>query len=306
MRTESSAGMPEKESRQRKKAGKRMLIALVVLLAIAGSLGIWFGIPYSPLKKEFQKEIEVLKKENRMPVENEIFTEAELSHLPMAIQNYMKGCGYVGTRKMSHLKMEYHKVFFSLGKDRPSITIDYTQYDFVKEPCRMALIDSRMFGVPFEGCDYYKNGTGGMKGVLAKGIPLFDRTGAEMDQACLVTFLAESMFAPAILLQEYISLMELSSHEVQATIHYKGQTASGIFTFNDRYEMISFTTKDRAAQKTNGEIEYVPWSALCGDYRTAEDGRRYPTKFQAVWNYPEGDFLYFDGVISDISYGYEK
>ena len=283
-----------------------MVVALGILLAIAGILGIWFTIPYSPLKKEFQSKIEALKIQNQLPVGNEVFTETDFSHLPMAMQSYVERCGYIGTRKMSYLKMEYQKVFFSLGKDRPSITIDYTQYDFVKEPCRMALIDSRMFGVPFEGCDYYQNGTGGMKGVLAKAIPLFDQTGAEMDQACLVTLLAESMFAPTILLQDYISFTELSSHEVQATIRYKGQTAGGIFTFNDQYEMVSFTTKDRAIQKPDGAMEYVPWSALCSDYRTSEDGRRYPSIFQAVWHYPEGDFVYFDGAISEISYGYEE
>lgn len=45
----------------------------------------------------------------------------------------------------------------------------------------MALIDSSMFGIPFEGYDYYWNGTGGMKGVIARAITLFDQTGADMD-----------------------------------------------------------------------------------------------------------------------------
>lgn len=46
---------------------------------------------------------------------------------------------------------------------------------FINEPCRMALIDSSMFGIPFEGYDYYQNGTGGMKGVIAKAITLSTR-----------------------------------------------------------------------------------------------------------------------------------
>ncbi|MDY3917602.1 MAG: DUF6544 family protein [Candidatus Limivivens sp.] len=49
-----------------------------------------------------------------------------------------------------------------------TLKIDYTQYNFIHEPCRMALIDSSMFGIPFEDYDYYQNGTGGMKGVIAK------------------------------------------------------------------------------------------------------------------------------------------
>ena len=290
-----------------KKARKRkMFIVLGILLFIIGALVIWFNIPYSSVKKQFQNDITALFTENQLSVDNRLFTEKDFSHLPTAIQRYIENCGYIGTQKMSYLKMEYHNVNFSQGKDRPVLTIDYTQYNFINEPNRMALIGSSMFGIPFEGYDYYQNGTGGMKGVIAKAITLFDQTGADMDKACLATFLAESLFAPTILLQDYIIFQEISDFEVKATISYKGQTASGIFTFNEQYEMISFTTNDRAVAGTDGSMEYVPWSAICNDYQLSSNGIKYPTKFQAVWNYPDGDFVYFDGVISEVSYGYKQ
>lgn len=290
-----------------KRARKRkMFIVLGILLFIIGALVIWFNIPYSPVKKQFQNDITALFAENQLSVDNRLFTEKDFSHLPTAIQKYIENCGYIGTQKMSYMKMEYHNVDFSQGKDRPTLTIDYTQYNFINKPCRMALIDSSMFGIPFEGYDYYQNGTGGMKGVIAKAITLFDQTGADMDKACLATFLAESLFAPTILLQDNINFEEISDFEVQATISYKGQTASGIFTFNEQYEMISFTTNDRAVAGTDGSMEYVPWSAICNDYQLSPNGIKFPTKFQAVWNYPDGDFVYFDGVISEVSYGYKQ
>lgn len=241
--------------------------------------------------------------ENQLSVEGEVFTENDFSHFPTTIQKYIENFGYIGTPKLSYMKMQYHDVDFSQGRNGPDLKIDYTQYNFINEPCRMALIESSMFGIPFEGYDYYKNGTGGMKGLIGKAITLFNQTGAEMDKACLATFLAESLFAPAILLQDYIEFEELSDFKVQGTITYEGQTATGIFTFNEQYEMISFNTKDRAATGTDGSIEYIPWSALCGEYRFSENGIKHPTKFQAVWNYPEGDFVYFDGIISEITYG---
>lgn len=288
----------------RKARKKRMFVVLGVMLVIVGALVIWFNIPYSPVKKQFQNDVTALSAENQLQVDNKMFTEKDFSHLPTAIQRYLESCGYIGTQKMSYLKMEYRNVDFSQGKNGPTLTIDYTQYNFINEPCRMALIDSSMFGIPFEGYDYYKNGLGGMKGVIAKTITLFDRTGADMDKACLATFLAESLFAPTILLQDYITFEEISNFEVRATIGYKGQTASGIFTFNEQYEMISFTTNDRAVAGTDGSMEYVPWSAICGNYQLSENGIKYPKNFQAVWNYPDGDFVYFDGIIGEISYGY--
>ena len=271
-----------------------MFIVIGVLFALIVMILIWFHIPYSPVKRDFQNDVDTIMSENQLQTKNEVFTEEDFNNLPAAIQKYIQGCGYIGTPKMSYLKMEYHNVDFLQGKNRPTLTIDYTQYNFINEP----------FGIPFEGYDYYQNGIGGMKGVIAKAITIFDQTGADMNKACLATFLAESLFAPTILLQDYITFEEISDFEVRATITYGGQSASGIFTFNEQYEMFSFTTNDRAVAGTDGSMEYVPWSALCNDYQLSENGIKYPTKFQAVWNYTDGDFVYFDGIISEISYGY--
>lgn len=272
------------------------------IIIILGSILVWFHIPYSPVKRCFAKDVENLKASNKLQEEGQVFRSEEFSKLPIVIQRYIEHCRYIGTPKMSYLKMKYHDVDFMQGKDGPVLKIDYTQYDFVSEPCRMALISSSMFGVPFEGYDYYQNGVGGMKGVIAKGITLFHQTGEEMDKACLVTYLAESMFAPAILLQDYISFEEISDYEVKATIYYAGQSASGIFTFNEQHEFVSFTTNDRGVTNPDGIMEYIPWSAVCSEYEFSERGTRYPTKFKAIWNYPEGDFVYFDGVISTVLY----
>ena len=281
-----------------------MFIVIGVLFVLIAMILIWFRIPYSPVKRDFQNDVDTIMSENQLQTKNEVFTEEDFSRFPDAIQKYIQGCGYIGTPKMSYLKMEYHNVDFLQKKDSPALKIDYTQYNFINEPCRMARIDSSMFGIPFEGYDYYQNGIGGMKGVIAKAITIFDQTGADVNRACLATFLAESLFAPTILLQDYITFEEISDFEVRATITYGGQSASGIFTFNEQYEMFSFTTNDRAVAGTDGSMEYVPWSALCNDYQLSENGIKYPTKFQAVWNYTDGDFVYFDGIISEISYGY--
>ena len=280
-----------------------MLIGIGIFLVIIGLIFVWFYIPYSPLKTRFLKDIESLKNNAKLKVQGRLFKKEDFLHLPKAIQCYMDCCGYIGTSQMSYLKMEYRDMDFMMGKSGPAQKIDYTQYNFVVEPCRMARIDSHMFGIPFEGYDYYQNGIGGMRGQIAKAINLFHQTGPEMDKACLVTYLAESLFAPAILLQDFIVLEEISAYEVKATITYGGQTANGIFAFNEAYEYVCFTTNDRGVSNKDGTMEYVPWSAVCDGYRVSETGIKYPTKFKAIWNYQDGDFVYFDGVIHAISYG---
>lgn len=277
------------------------MTVLIIVLIILVSVIVWFAIPYSPIKSEFKSDVENLKNTNTF-APCRVFNQSDFERLPMPIQKYVEGCGYIGTPQMSHMRIEYKDVDFKQGRKGPSLTIDYTQYNFVVKPAREALIESSMFGIPFEGYDYYSDGIGGMKGVIAKSITLFDQTGTEMDKACLATFLAESLFEPSVLLQDYITFEEVDAYHVRATISYGGQTASGVFAFNEKYEYISFTTNDRAVSNSDGTMEYMPWTAACSDYQVSDSGINYPTKFSAIWNYPDEDFIYFDGKISSISY----
>ena len=287
----------------RKVGRRKMFVVIGILLVIIGALMIWFNISYSPLKKQFDKDTQRLVKENRLETSSEVFTEKDFQQLPQAIRRYVENCGYIGKPKMSYLKMQYKDVDFKTGRNGAKLKMDYTQYNFVKEPCRMDFNDASMFGVPFQGYDSYENGKGGMKGVLAKLITLFNETGEEMDRACLVTFLAESLFVPTVLTQDYVTFEQTGEYEVTGRITCKGQTVSGVFSFNEQYEMVSFTTNDRAATGTDGKSENIPWTARCDDYELNDSGIRQPKRFRAIWNYDDGDFVYFDGQISSITYG---
>ena len=283
---------------KRTRRRKGMFVALGAVLAVVGILMMWFNIAYSPLKKRFEKDTRRLAKQYAMGFGGEVFTEKDFEDFPEAIRRYAENCGYIGKKKMSYLKMQYKDVDFCTGKNGAKMKMDYTQYNYAKEPCRMAFDDAGMFGVPFQGYDYFEDGKGGMKGVLAKLITLFNERGEEMDRACLVTYLAESLFVPTALTSGYISFEQISEREVRGSITYKGQTVSGVFTFNDNYEMTSFVTTDRKDDKT-------PWTALCSDYKVSSDGIKLPTVFKAVWNFSDGDLVYFDGRIDAVSYGFE-
>lgn len=283
---------------KRKKAMPVIIIIICIILVVV----IWFKIPFSPLKSDFKSDVEKLNSDSIIFSKGEVFEESDFTNMPVAVQRYIEGCGYIGKLKMNYICMEYHDVNFKQGRTGPNLKMDYTQYDYVKKPARRALIESSMFGIPFQGYDYYSDGTGGMKGVIAKVITLFDQRGSEMDQACLATLLAESMFAPSLLLQDYIELEGIDDYHVKATITYKNQTATGVFTFNANYEMVSFSTNDRAVVGNDGSVEYVKWTAECGDYVTGLNGIKQPSTFKAIWNYPDEDFVYFDGNISDIWY----
>lgn len=290
--------------KKNKKWKKIMMIVLGCVLILVGAIIVWFNIPFSPLKKEYRSDINELKEIYALNNKGECFTEEDFKEYPELLQKYVRNAGYIGTSKMSYMNIEFKDVAFKQGRSGPNISIDYTQYNFAKEPCRMALIDSTMFGTPFEGYDSYRDGRGDMKGVVGKLITIFDVDGEEMDKACLATYLAEILFVPSAILQNDVSFDDIGNNQLKATITCKNVTASGIFTFSDEGEMQTFVTDDRAVQGTDGSIEHVKWTAICSGYRCDENGVKQPSVFKAVWNYPDEDFIYFDGDISSFSYGY--
>lgn len=293
------------------KPAKRIFMAiLIIIAAIILLLAIWFNIPYSSVKTQFQNDVEA--RLQRAVTHTNVNTDssvapagtlnsADIANLPPLIQKYLETCGYIDSERRTHLTMEYKDVDFGMGVNKPRLKIDYTHVDFVDSPDRLAFIDSKMFGIPFQGYDYYMNGKGGMKGVLAKLITLFDQTGPAMDKASLITYLAEAFFLPETLLKDFITFKQIDEHSVEAIITNKGVTATGIFHFNDDYEMTSFTTNDRGQISPDGTIEYTPWEAQCENYKEYSDGIKRPTVFRAVWKNKNGDFVYFDGKISKVN-----
>ncbi len=268
------------------------MIILGIIVGLILLITIYFIQPYSALKSDFTQNVNAAA--TKMPIEASQFTAEDIAGLPEPVQKYFTDCGYIGTPKMSYMKATFQNVAFSTGPNNRTLKIDYTQYNFVKEPTRFAFIDSAMFGIPFQGFDCYFGGAGNMKGVLAKTFTLFDQKGAEMDQASLVTVLSECLLIPNVALQDYITWESIDETHAKAIISYLGNRASGLFTFAENGEMRSFTTDDRTAIDFNGNKQHVKWTAICDDYKD-HNGIKQPSTLKAVWHYPEGDHTYFDG-----------
>lgn len=269
-----------------------MSIFMVGVLAIICIIALYFNLPISKEQSEFKHIVNEIEKEKGSF--QGFFTESDIKDLPSPVQKYFRTCGFIGAPKMSYMNARYEDVEFYQGKDGKKLTIDYNQYNSIKNPYRVAYIDSSLFGIPFEGIEYiYKNETPRMKGVVGKFFKIFDVTGPQMNQSALSTYLAECLIVPNAALQEFIKWEEIDALSCKATISYNGTTAAGIFRFNQNGEMISFTTDDRWVDSGNGTYEKRNWSAICSDYKE-NNGLIQPTRFKAVWHYDDGDFIYFD------------
>ena len=257
---------------------------LIGILSVIICIVVYLKIPYSPVKNEYWKTIGKFTNEHKL--ETNKITEEDLKVLPEVLQKYFIKNGYLGIESSSSVIIEFRGADFSLGVNKPNIKIDYIVHDYVKEPIRAALIDSKMYGIPFQGIDICKDGKFSMKGVIAKHITLFKENMNFVDSA----YLSECLMHPSLALQGNITYKEIDDYSVEATIRKNKVEATGIFYFNDDYEMISFVDKERYHSDTN---TYEKWSAIVSDYKII-DGINMPTKFKGVWNFSAGDLIYFN------------
>ena len=122
---------------------KKKMILLLIIFALIVLVIFWFNIPYSPFRNRFKKDLtkQTQLSENFLrEASNAVYAKEDFKSLPPLIQTYLEECGYIGSPKKSILQMEYKKVDFSLGQNRPKLKIDYTQFDFASNPCHQCLI----------------------------------------------------------------------------------------------------------------------------------------------------------------------
>ena len=287
----------------RKKGVKVMMYLIGILLILIGGIIVFFQLPISKVKTEFDQKVNQAIREQEVVKDQSLkdyFTEEDIRDLPEPLKRHFRYCGYIEMKKPTYMNIDCKDVDFVLGDKK--VKIDYMQYNFTQKPERLAYISASMMGIPFEGFDHYLNGSGGIKGVLAKTITLFDMQGEEMKKAGLVTCLAEEIMLPSFILKDYVTWEEVDERKVKATAEYYGIKVSGVFTFGESGEAISFYTSDRMqADEKTGTSKATDWECVFGDYKE-QDGIKVPSRIKAIWHEEEGDLVYFDSNNFKLTY----
>jgi hypothetical protein len=231
-----------------------------------------------------------------------VISENDIALLPLPVQNYIRSCGYVGRNKMTNARIIWKDVLFRRNQNAAWMNLDCYQLNSVQEPCRIVYMKSNLFGFfPFEGRDKYQDGKGNMLIKLLKLFTITDAKSKEMDISALVTVLAETLLLPSQALQSYIRWIPVDDFSAKAVISFGGIEVSGIFEFNENYEMTRFVTEDRYQAQKDNSNKNIRWSGLAGNY-CQKDGIKFPSLFEAVWHQDNCDFEYFKGTIDSIEY----
>jgi hypothetical protein len=252
------------------------------------------------LKKRYEKEVED-EAQDGVSAEGNLIMRRNIAELPPILQNYLKNSGLAGYEKTRLSRIEWKPAKLRMAPGKNWSPVSCRQINYFHEPGRLVFMQSKILGViSLEAIDEYRRGKGNMVINACGFITVTDAKGKEMDQAELVTILAETILLPLYSLQTYIKWESIDRFTLKGTIEDNGQIASGLFHFDNNGLMSRFETNDRFFSK-DGKYTRIKWTAFASDYRLI-NGFYLPTHFKAVWHLPEGDYEYFTGRIKDIEF----
>ena len=273
------------------------ILCLIAFFIIA--LIVFFKIPYSPTKINFQKDAQ--RHSEKTTLQSGVITEKDIELLPEPVQKHFRVAGLLGKPKMASSAAFMPSVPLRESHSKPPMIIDFDLRLFVHKPIRLAYIKTSMFGIPFEGYDSFQDGVGFMKGVIGKVITLFNQKGNEMSKGQLFTYLGECFLCPSIILSKHIKWEHIDANHAKATITCDGISGSGVFTFSENGFVQSFSTDERARISMDGKIDYPKWSGVFENYESI-NGIYLPKTIKAIWHLNDSDLVYFES--SNINYAF--
>jgi hypothetical protein len=269
-----------------------VILLIPILVAALGSA------PWS-FRAVYDREVaSILSQGSRQPG---LLTEADTAHLPPAIQRYLVFVGAIGKPQVWNYRLRFSGALRN-GPDSKWMRILAYQQSFANPPARLFLVESSMFGIPFNAFHRYVGPEATFRVRLASLLTVVNAHGAEMNKSETVTLLNDMfILGPPTLIAPNIVWEELDPMRVRATWTNAGNTVSALVSFDGTGALVNFVSDDRYRTTDGKTYERLRWSTPVGDWRVF-DGRKLPAKGKAVWRLPEGEFAYARFEFLEVQY----
>lgn len=226
-----------------------------------------------------------------------LVTDADVQNLPLPVMRYMKYVGVIGKPKVKNMRVVMEVQMREKGKDFFAAVSE--QYNFFDEPARLFFMKAKMSGTTIPGYHHYMNGIAVMDIRFAGLIPIVKKDGLVMNKAETVTLFNDMcLMAPATLIDKRIVWETIDSHSAKAVFTNHGISISAILYFNEQGQLISFLSNDRT--EVNSMKNY-PFTTPVHSYKNI-NGYNLFHEGDAVWEYPDGKFVYGKFKLKAVSY----
>ncbi len=228
-----------------------------------------------------------------------ILKESDIAHMPPPVRKYIAYTGILGKEKIQNARIEFDERMYRKAGTEPLVSSS-EQFNFYGRPARIFYMKSRMFGIPLRILHSYSEEKAEMQVRAASLFDTVNISGEDLTMAETVTVLNDMcLLVPGALVSEKIKWQNIDSTSAKVFFENGKYRVSAVLYFNDKGELINFISEDRSALQDDGSLKKANWSTPVRDYREFH-GIRAPSYGEAVWHYPEGDFVYGKFMLKDI------
>ena len=254
-------------------------------------------------KTMVKQETEAIVLENNYSNTN-IVTRADLKHLPEIVQLWLTNSGILDKEGVETVKLKQTGIM----RTKPNgnwMPFNATQYFNTKNPSFVwSTTVEAMPVISMIGRDKLIKGKGEMLIKLAGLFPVVDISdNKKINSGSMIRYLSEICWFPSAALKEYIAWEAIGSNAAKAIFTYNSQSVSGIFTFNEDGELISFK-----AQRYYGGGEKAKVESWLVETKSLKkfNGIKIPNKSTVTWQLETGNFHWLTVEITDLEFNLKE
>lgn len=263
---------------------------IIILLAVIAGYGFW------SFENIFKSDLAV-SLETSSKIEKNLLTEKDIVHLPLPVQKYLRYSGVINKEKVNNVRIVFDVEMREKGKDWFKATS--VQYNFYDEPTRLFFMKAKMFGMTVPGYHRYVEANATMDIRLFGLFPIIKQSGDVMNKTETVTLFNDMcLMVPATLIDKRIQWEPINSLTIKAVFTNRGISISAILYFNEAGQLINFTSDDRTAIS---DMKQYRFSTPVAGYENI-NGINVMSGGEAVWHYPDGEFVYGKFNLKSIQY----
>lgn len=274
-------------------------LKIFLLIIVIGAAIFTVLILTRGLKQHYKAAVALAQLET--PPASGIIEARDMEHLPEVVKKYLVYTGSVGREKIRNFRVVWHG---ALRADAQSHWMSATivQENFFHDYTRDFYLTALMKGLPVSVWHSYHNASASMQVKILSLFSLVSIASEDLTIAETVTLLNDiCLVAPGALIDRRISWRLIDKLSAEATLTNGKYRVSGVLKFNDKGELVDFTSTDRLMLGPDNKLRRERWSTPVGEYKEFA-GRRLMSRGEAIWHLPQGNLTYGKLVLKTIEY----
>jgi hypothetical protein len=272
------------------------LISIVLLSFACYAIQVFGNIRFNKLVK---REVKNIFKDTVFE-DHGVITEKNLRHLPEPVRKYLLKSGVIGKEKVKTVRLN-QRAEIRLKPDARWFKHTTAQYFNAESPAYIWYANMPIvLGFSMKVRDKLFMGRGEMLGKLLSVFSIVHANREKIDQGALARFVGEMAWFPSAFLYDYCKWEQIDDYSAKLNVSINGVDVKGIFTFDENYYLKTFQCPrwmDSEDKEMKTYINYFEKFA----YR---NGIQVPVRGQAVWKLDDGEFVYWEGEITEIEYNF--